>query len=98
MKMENDDISELMKELADDPRIQKMKEYIQHGNTTTYSHVFRVARFAARLDRFFPRFFTITTSMTGIIMGTIFTAFTILILPPIMLLRIFMYREMWLMP
>lgn len=54
MKMENDDISELMKELADNPRIQKMKEYIQHGNTTTYSHVFRVARFAARLDRFFP--------------------------------------------
>lgn len=33
-----------------DPRILRMKDYIQHGNTTTYDHVFRVASTAYRLN------------------------------------------------
>lgn len=41
---------ELSRDLTEDIRVRRMSQYIQHGSTTTYDHVLRVARTAYRLN------------------------------------------------
>lgn len=41
----------LMEQMASDPRVLQMKKFIQHGNVTSYDHVFRVARESIRVAR-----------------------------------------------
>lgn len=42
-----------LKEYLDNPKVQKMKDFSQHGNITTYAHCYRVARYSLRLARGF---------------------------------------------
>lgn len=44
-------IRELMEQMASDPRVLQMKKFIQHGNVTSYDHVFRVARESLKVAR-----------------------------------------------
>ena len=47
---QEDHLEELLSRYATDARVLKMREYIQHGTTTTYDHVIHVARMAMWLD------------------------------------------------
>lgn len=40
---------DLIEAMARDPRVLRMKNYIQHGRVTTYDHVLNVARTSCRL-------------------------------------------------
>lgn len=42
--LHNGEFEELIRELAEDPRCQKMKEYIQHSDISTFDHCLDVAR------------------------------------------------------
>lgn len=44
-------VRELMEQMASDPRVLQMKKFIQHGNVTSYDHVFRVARESLKVAR-----------------------------------------------
>lgn len=46
-----DDTEALLQKLLSDPRIQLMKQYTQHGDTSTYEHCVSVARESLRLNR-----------------------------------------------
>ena len=48
---EEERIRVLMEQMASDPRVLQMKKFIQHGNVTSYDHVFRVARESIRVAR-----------------------------------------------
>lgn len=50
---ERTELTEMLRGLTDDPRAQKMREYIQHGHVTTYEHSLRVAKTAFWLCRRF---------------------------------------------
>ena len=41
----------ILKDLKDHPSVLQMKEYKQHGKTTTYDHCMSVARVSYKLDR-----------------------------------------------
>jgi len=43
--------NELIKEYNDHPKVKSMREFIQHGATTTYDHCHRVARLSYLLNR-----------------------------------------------
>ncbi len=48
---DREDLDRLLQDLEEDPRILRMKQYIQHGDTTTYEHCVSVARESFRLNR-----------------------------------------------
>lgn len=41
----------ILKDLKEHPTVLRMKEYKQHGNSSTYDHCMRVARASYRLDK-----------------------------------------------
>lgn len=49
-KHEEAHFQEISGDLLRDIRVLRMNQYIQHGSTTTYAHVLRVARTAYRLN------------------------------------------------
>ncbi len=50
-RLEEIQFEKLVREFRDDPRLQEMKNYIQHGTITTFDHVLSVARECFRLNR-----------------------------------------------
>ena len=42
--LRNGEFEDLIRELAEDPRCQEMKEYVQHSDVTTFDHCFDVAK------------------------------------------------------
>lgn len=45
--------NDYLHKLSLDPRILRMKSYVQHGHTTTYDHVFHVAKMSIALTPLF---------------------------------------------
>ena len=66
MKRENwEAYEEILSKLQADSRVQEMKQYIQHGNVTTYDHCLSVARLAYRLSRALHMKINLKTLATG---------------------------------
>ena len=47
----DDDFNALLSDLQSDRRVQQMKNYIQHGEVTTYEHCGSVAKLSYRIDK-----------------------------------------------
>ena len=47
----HDVIDTVLRDLQANERVQEMKNYIQHGNVSTYEHCENVARLSYRIDR-----------------------------------------------
>ncbi|MBR1874193.1 MAG: HD domain-containing protein [Eubacterium sp.] len=48
---EKQEILDVIGKYLEHPRVQEMKEYIQHGSVSTYKHVVNVTKIAYRLDK-----------------------------------------------
>ncbi len=53
MKMNSNEFRQMVRELAMDDRVQKMKTFPQHGSVSTYGHCLRVAFLSYRIARRF---------------------------------------------
>ena len=47
----NREIDEILTEIQADENVQKMKQYIQHGNVSTYEHCESVAKLSYSIDK-----------------------------------------------
>ena len=47
----HEEMQEILAELESDPSVQRMKEYVQHGQVSTYEHCKNVARLSYEIDR-----------------------------------------------
>lgn len=45
------ELEDIIGSLMNEPKVQKMKQYIQHGDVSTYEHCIRVARAAYVIDK-----------------------------------------------
>ena len=50
-KNSQDQMTEILEGIQSESRVQEMKNYIQHGRTTTYEHCENVARLSCAIDR-----------------------------------------------
>ena len=48
-----DEIDQILAPLDENPKVQSMRNYVQHGSVSTYTHCRRVARKALAIKRFF---------------------------------------------
>ena len=47
----NREIDEILTEIQADENVQKMKQYIQHGNVSTYEHCESVVKLSYSIDK-----------------------------------------------
>ena len=69
---QRDDCTELLSELQEDPHVQEMKHFIQHGKVSTYEHCEQVARLSYEINRRLSLHADLKTLLTGAMLHDFF--------------------------